>query len=79
MRCRRTCASGAEVCAGVRAAIDTLPEQYRAALVLRDIEGLSNEELAEHFGVTVNAAKIRVHRARQALRTLLAPRMESLQ
>jgi RNA polymerase sigma-70 factor (ECF subfamily) len=68
----------AELCDGVRAAIDDLPEAYRSALLLRDIEGLSNEELAEHFGVTVNAAKIRVHRARQALRTLLAPRLESL-
>lgn len=55
----------------VRARIDELPENYRVALLLRDIEGYSNEELAEALGVTVNAAKIRVHRARQALRTLL--------
>ena len=55
----------------VRARIDDLPETYRVALLLRDIEGLTNEELAESLGVTVNAAKIRVHRARQALRTLL--------
>ncbi|HVS18921.1 MAG TPA: sigma-70 family RNA polymerase sigma factor [Planctomycetota bacterium] len=55
----------------VRARIDELPENYRVALLLRDIEGYSNEELAEALDVTVNAAKIRVHRARQALRTLL--------
>lgn len=55
----------------VRARIDELPENYRVALLLRDIEGFTNEELAEALGVTVNAAKIRVHRARQALRTLL--------
>jgi len=55
----------------VRARIDELPENYRVALLLRDIEGYTNEELAEALGVTVNAAKIRVHRARQALRTLL--------
>ena len=55
----------------VRARIDDLPENYRVALLLRDIEGFTNEELAEALGVTVNAAKIRVHRARQALRTLL--------
>lgn len=55
----------------VRARIDELPENYRVALLLRDIEGYSNEELAEALGVSVNAAKIRVHRARQALRTLL--------
>lgn len=58
----------------VRACIDQLPEMYRTALFLRDIEGYENEELAKHLGITVNAAKIRVHRARQALRTLLEPR-----
>jgi len=68
----------AELCVEVRAAIDTLPEPYRLALFLRDIEELSNEELAQALGVTVNAAKIRVHRARQALRTVLEPRMRSL-
>jgi len=67
-----------ELCGSVRAAIDELPEPYRVALVLRDIEELSNEELAEQLGVTANAAKIRVHRARQALRTRLEPRLEGL-
>lgn len=62
-----------ETRAMVRARIDELPDGYRVALVLRDIEGLSNDELAARLGVTVNAAKIRVHRARQALRTLLDP------
>src|SRR5688572_6276798 len=59
----------------VRSKISELPDPYRIALTLRDIEGLSNEELADTLGVTVNAAKIRVHRARQALRTLLDPYM----
>lgn len=63
----------AESRALVRAKIDELPDNYRVALVLRDIEGLDNEELAERLGVSVNAAKIRVHRARQALKTLLDP------
>jgi RNA polymerase sigma-70 factor (ECF subfamily) len=58
----------------VRRCIDMLPTMYRTALLLRDIEGYENEELAKHLGITVNAAKIRVHRARQALRTLLEPR-----
>jgi RNA polymerase sigma-70 factor (ECF subfamily) len=68
----------AELCVEVRSAIESLPEPYRMALLLRDIEELSNEELAQALGVTVNAAKIRVHRARQALRTLLEPRMHGL-
>lgn len=58
----------------VRQCIDQLPVLYRTALLLRDIEGYENEELAKHLGITVNAAKIRVHRARQALRALLEPR-----
>jgi RNA polymerase sigma-70 factor, ECF subfamily len=41
--------------------------------VLRDIEGLDTEETANMLGLSVNATKIRLHRARQALRTMLAP------
>lgn len=59
----------------VRASIDRLPDTYRAVLLLRDIEELSTEEAAEALGVTPNAVKIRLHRARQALRTLLDPYM----
>ena len=59
----------------VRDAIDKLPENYRVALLLRDIEELDNQAVAEALGVTVNAAKIRVHRARLALRELLDPIM----
>ena len=55
----------------VRRCIDRLPETYRTVLVLRDIEDLDTEEVAEQLGITSNATKIRLHRARQALRTLL--------
>lgn len=57
----------------VRRAIDGLPETYRSVLLLRDIEEVTTEEAARLLGVTENAVKIRLHRARQALRTLLAP------
>jgi RNA polymerase sigma-70 factor (ECF subfamily) len=57
----------------VREKIDELPESYRTVLVLRDIEGLDTEETANMLGLSVNATKIRLHRARQALRTMLAP------
>ncbi|HEU4430915.1 MAG TPA: sigma-70 family RNA polymerase sigma factor [Myxococcota bacterium] len=57
----------------VRDAIDRLPDNYRTVIVLRDIEGLSTEEAAVALGVRPEAAKMRLHRARQALRTLLAP------
>ena len=55
----------------VRAAIAKLPESYRSVLVLRDIEGLDTEEAADVLGMTPNAVKVRLHRARQALRTLI--------
>jgi RNA polymerase sigma-70 factor (ECF subfamily) len=57
----------------VRDTIDRLPEDYRTALLLRDIEGLDNEEAARMLGMNVNGFKTRLHRARQALRTLLHP------
>jgi RNA polymerase sigma-70 factor (ECF subfamily) len=59
----------------VQEAIASLPETHRNALLLRDIQGLSNEEVARELGITTNAAKIRVHRARQALQALLDPHM----
>jgi RNA polymerase sigma-70 factor (ECF subfamily) len=57
----------------VRASIDRLPEGYRTVLLLRDIEGLSTEEAARALETTPEAVKMRLHRARQALRTLLHP------
>jgi len=57
----------------VRAAIENLPVSYRAVLVLRDIEELSTEETAEVLSLTRTAVKVRLHRARLALRTLLVP------
>jgi RNA polymerase sigma-70 factor (ECF subfamily) len=57
----------------VRRAIDRLPGSYRAVLLLRDIEELSTQEAARALDITANAVKIRLHRARQALRALLEP------
>lgn len=59
----------------VRRKIDELPESFRTVLVLRDIEGLDTEETARVLETTPNAVKIRLHRARAALRTLLAPHL----
>ena len=58
-------------------AIDKLPENYRNILLLRDIEGMELSDIAESAGATVNAIKIRLHRARQALRGLLDPHMRT--
>jgi RNA polymerase sigma-70 factor (ECF subfamily) len=62
-----------ELCIRVRAAIDELPDLYRTALVLRDIEGMGSAEAAAALGISAEALKMRVHRARQALRALLDP------
>jgi len=57
----------------VRQCIDMLPDDCRTVLVLRDIEELSTEQAAEILDPTPGAIKTRLHRARQALRTLLEP------
>jgi len=61
----------------VRETIERLPESYRVVLVLRDLEELSTEETAAMLGATANAVKIRLHRARQALRAMLDPYVRS--
>jgi len=52
-------------------AIDQLPESYRAVLILRDVEDLSNEEVTEILGESISTVKSRLHRARMALREQL--------
>lgn len=64
-------AEAGELRARILAALAELPFDYREAVVLRDVVGLSNDEVAEAIGVTVAAAKSRIHRARLQLRELL--------
>jgi RNA polymerase sigma-70 factor (ECF subfamily) len=66
-------ASLAETRALVRAAIDRLPANYRDVLLLRDIEQLDTAQTGATLGLTPNAVKTRLHRARLALRALLDP------
>jgi RNA polymerase sigma-70 factor (ECF subfamily) len=68
-------AEQAETRARVRESIDRLPDTYRTVILLRDIEELSTDEAAEALGISPGAVKVRLHRARQALRTLLDPWM----
>jgi RNA polymerase sigma-70 factor, ECF subfamily len=67
-----------ELCGLVRRSIDELPEIYRAVLILRDLEELTTDEVATMLGTTANAVKIRLHRARQALRSLLDPHLRAV-
>ena len=53
-------------------AIDGLPAEYRTALVMHDVEGLSNPDIAETLGISLPAVKSRVHRSRLFVRKRLA-------
>jgi RNA polymerase sigma-70 factor (ECF subfamily) len=64
-----------ELRALVREAIDRLPEIYRNVLLLRDIEELSTEETAQMLDIKPDTVKVRLHRARQALRAQLDPHL----
>ena len=56
----------------IREIIQTLPEQYRSVIVLSELEGLKDSEIAEILGLTLQTAKMRLHRARAKLRKELA-------
>ncbi len=57
----------------IDAALSNLPESLRAAFVLRDIESLSTAEAAEALEISESALKVRLHRARRAVRAAVAP------
>lgn len=60
----------------VRGCIDRLPDLYRVVLLLRDIEEMDTSQAAEVLGVSEGVVKVRLHRARHALRRLLGERFE---
>ncbi len=65
--------AGRQVEAALERAIAALDPMYREVLVLRDVEGLTAPEAAEVLGVSVDAVKSRLHRARVAVREAVAP------
>jgi RNA polymerase sigma-70 factor (ECF subfamily) len=60
-----------EMNACIREVVDSLPEDYRAALILHDLEAMSAKQIANICAISVATAKIRIHRARQRLREAL--------
>ena len=65
--------SGRQVERALEQAIAELDPMYREVLLLRDVEGLSAAEVSEAVGVSVEAVKSRLHRARLAVREKVAP------
>ena len=57
--------------AALRRMIDSLPEPYREALVLTELEGLTQQELANRVGISLSGAKSRVQRGREQLKAML--------
>jgi len=62
-----------EVRAAIIDGLAQLPDEARQIILLRDVEGLSTDQAATELGVSVSAAKVRLHRARAALKRLLEP------
>lgn len=60
-----------EIAMGLKGMIETLPEKYAQALMLVEIEGLSQVELSQKLGISVSGAKSRVQRGRQLLKDSL--------
>jgi RNA polymerase sigma-70 factor (ECF subfamily) len=55
----------------ISAALDELPAKLRNVVVLKDVYGLPHEAIADELGISVAAAKVRLHRARRKLRDVL--------
>ena len=68
-----TAAERRETCVAVLAGIDRLPRNYREVLKMREIDGVGARETARSLGVTPNAVKTRLYRAKRALRAELKP------
>ncbi|MGB7291710.1 MAG: sigma-70 family RNA polymerase sigma factor [Thermodesulfobacteriota bacterium] len=52
----------------IRNFVEKLPENYKTVLVLSELEGLKNQEIAEILGLSLDAVKIRLHRARAKIK-----------
>ena len=64
-------AINADLSSVLRKALDQIPLEQRIIVELKNIEGRSHKEIAEYLDISVTAAKVRLHRAHQKLRTIL--------
>jgi RNA polymerase sigma-70 factor, ECF subfamily len=64
-------AESAETLDRISHALDGLPAKLRSVVVLKDVYDLAHEDIADELGISVSAAKVRLHRARRKLRDVL--------
>ena len=69
---------GATCATGSTTALADLPPRLRAVVVLRDVYDLPHEAIAAELGISVSAAKVRLHRARHRLRARLFPEIDEV-
>ncbi len=62
----------------LKVAIDALPPKLRAVVVLRDVYEMPHEDIAAELGISVTAAKVRLHRARHRLRSEMFPGLDQV-
>lgn len=65
-----------EIAAAVQAAMEALPEELRQAVTLREIEGLSYDEIAQAMGCPIGTVRSRIFRAREAISARVKPLLE---
>jgi len=65
-----------EIAATVKAAVDELPEDLRTAITLRELEGMSYEEIAEAMSCPIGTVRSRIFRAREAIDKRLKPLLQ---
>ena len=70
-------AAGKQIVETVNAAINALPEELRTAIVLREIEGMSYEDIAQTMGCPIGTVRSRIFRAREAIATQLRPVLDT--
>jgi len=66
-----------EIGAAVNAAMEALPEELRQAVTLREIEGLSYEEIADVMNCPIGTVRSRIFRAREAISVKVKPMLEN--
>lgn len=66
-----------QIRATLERAVDTLPADFRAVFILRDVEGMSTDDTAAHLSIRPETVKTRLHRARRLLKTAIEKKLSA--